>query len=200
MISDLKVGITGGIGAGKSIVSKVFKVLGIPVYDADTRAKWLMNYEQAVKSKIIESFGTKAYKKDELDREFIGAETFHNPDKLKILNAIVHPAVGEDYKQWAESQKSPYTLKEAALIFEAGSYKGLDRIIVVTAPSEIRIARVLRRDAHRSKKDIEAIMVRQWPEEEKIARADYIIKNDGREMILPQILSIDKALKELAGK
>ncbi len=200
MNKPLKIGITGGIGAGKSIISKVFNALGIPVYDADSRAKWLMNNDLRIKSKIIDFLGSEAYKKDELNREYIAGETFANPEKLQQLNEIVHPIVGEDYQIWVSNQKCPYSLKEAALIFEAGSYQDLDKIIVVTAPESLRVDRVLERDKHRSKEDVQAIMNRQWPEEKKIANADFLIKNDGIEMIMPQVLSLDQILRKLTGK
>ncbi len=194
MSSTSMVGITGGIGAGKSIVSKIFQVLGIPVYDADSRAKWLMNHDPALKKKIIGLLGEKAYNREGLDRAWVSSQTFHDREKLDQLNALVHPIVGEDHLSWHRSQKSPYTLKEAALLYEAGSYKQLDKVIVVTAPDELRIRRVMQRDTHRTRADIEAILRNQWPQAKKEKMADYIIKNDGLEMVLPQVLVIHQSL------
>ncbi|XOV92797.1 MAG: dephospho-CoA kinase [Bacteroidota bacterium] len=200
MSKPLKVGITGGIGAGKSIVSKAFHVLGVPIYDADSRAKWLMNHNQELKVKITALFGQQAYNQDGLNRTFIAKETFYNKEKLDVLNRLVHPAVNEDYNSWVSEQKSPYSLKEAALLFETGSYKKLDLIIVVSAPEDLRISRVLARDPHRSKQDIEAIIGKQWPQQKKDEAADYVIRNDDKEMVLPQILSVHQKIMELASQ
>ena len=189
-----KVGITGGIGAGKSIISKIFKLLGIPVYDADSRAKWLMNHESGLKKEIINLFGAEAYTSEGLNRTFIAKQTFNNQSKLEQLNALVHPAVGKDYVDWEKEQKSPYTLKEAALLFEAGSFKDLDLIIVVSAPEELRIERVLKRDTHRTREDIKAIISKQWPQREKEEKANFVIENDGSSLIIPQVLKIHEKI------
>ena len=189
-----KVGITGGIGAGKSIISKIFKLLGIPVYDADLRAKWLMNHESGLKKEIINLFGAEAYTSEGLNRTFIAKQTFNSQSKLEQLNALVHPAVGKDYVYWEKEQKSPYTLKEAALLFEAGSFKDLDLIIVVSAPEELRIERVLKRDTHRTREDIKAIISKQWPQHEKEEKANFVIENDGSSLIIPQVLKIHEKI------
>ncbi|MEQ8555960.1 MAG: dephospho-CoA kinase [Cyclobacteriaceae bacterium] len=189
-----KIGITGGIGAGKSIISRIFKLLGIPVYDADTRAKWLMKHDQELKKGIIRLFGNEAYTQEGLNRTFIAGQTFRDQAKLDQLNGLVHPAVGNDYVKWEMEQESPYTLKEAALLFEAGSYKDLDLIIVVSAPEELRIERVLKRDTHRSRKDIEAIISKQWPQEKKESKADFVIYNNGKSLVIPQVLSIHEKI------
>ena len=140
------IGITGGIGAGKSIVSKVFETLGIPKYDADTRAKWLMNNNQKLVDSIRKLFGNNAYQNGELDRKFIASKAFEDKTLLEQLNQLVHPAVSKDFTEWANQHHTPYLLKEAALIFETGSYKDLDKIITVTAAEPIRIQRVMKRD------------------------------------------------------
>lgn len=189
-----KVGITGGIGAGKSIISKIFKLLGTPVYDADSRAKWLMNHESGLKKEIINLFGAEAYTSEGLNRTFIAKQTFNSQSKLEQLNALVHPAVGKDYVDWEKEQKSPYTLKEAALLFEAGSFKDLDLIIVVSAPEELRIERVLKRDTHRTREDIKAIISKQWPQREKEEKANFVIENDGSSLIIPQVLKIHEKI------
>ena len=195
-----KVGITGGIGAGKSTISKIFKLLGIPVYDADSRAKWLMNHESGLKKEIINLFGVEAYTSEGLNRTFIAKQTFNNQSKLEQLNALVHPAVGKDYIDWEKEQKSPYTLKEAALLFEAGSFKDLDLIIVVSAPEELRIERVLKRDAHRTREDIKAIISKQWPQREKEEKANFVIENDGSSLIIPQVLEIHERILASIGQ
>ncbi len=147
MATSLKIGITGGIGAGKSTVAKVFSVLGIPIYDADTRAKWLMHNDQKLVRSIQSLFGREAYTSGSLNRELLGKVAFSNPEKLIELNALVHPRVATDYEQWTlKNTQQPYTLKEAALLFESGSYKQLHVVIYVAAPEPLRIERVLDRE------------------------------------------------------
>ncbi len=199
MSKPLKVGITGGIGAGKSIVSQIFEVLGIPVYDADSRAKWLMNNDSDIRKAIIHLFGNESYTEGALNRAFIARKTFHNKEKLDELNAIVHPAVGDDYIHWEKAQKSPYSLKEAALLYEAGSYKQLDLVIVVSAPEALRIKRVLKRDPQRTSEDIKAIISKQWPQEKKDSLADFVIFNDDVRLVIPQVLSIHEKIIKLVG-
>ena len=188
----LLIGITGGIGAGKSIVCRVFKSLGTPVYDADTSAKWLMNESPKLKSQIIELFGDKAYSSDGvLNNKFIAGEVFHVKDKLKILNSFVHPAVKQDFEHWVEKHPTEkYVLKEAALLIEAGSYKDLDQLILVTAPKEIRIKRVLERDLHRDREQVLAIIDKQLTDDLKAEKAQHVLVNDGKTMLLPQILGL----------
>lgn len=188
----LLVGITGGIGAGKSIVCRVFKSLGTPVYDADTRAKWLMNQSAELKTKIIQLFGEKAYSSEGiLDNKFIAGEVFHAKEKLKTLNSFVHPAVKQDFEHWVEKhQNEKYVLKEAALLIEAGSYKDLDQLILVTAPKEIRIKRVLERDLHRDRNQVLAIIDKQLADNLKAEKAHHVLVNDGETMLLPQILGL----------
>ena len=188
----LLIGITGGIGAGKSIVCKVFDVLGIPVYDADSRAKQLMVKDALLVDHIKALFGEKAYDDaGKLDNQLIASKVFKDKEKLSQLNSYVHPAVKKDFEKWVDENKNQkYLIKEAALLIEAGSYKSLDKLIVVTAPKDIKIERVLNRDTHRDLEQVEAIMQKQLSDEEKIAKADYILKNDGVEMLLPQILAL----------
>lgn len=191
----LHVGITGGIGAGKTTVCKLFEVLGIPIYYADDRAKWLMENQQELISGIVQLFGTEAYDAQKhLNRSYIAQKAFHNPELLQQLNALVHPAVALDGMEWQQAQSEiPYTLKEAALLFESGSYKLLDKIIVVSAPLELRIQRVMERDGSTREAVLQRIS-RQIPQEEKEARADFIIRNDGISPLIPQVLSIHQKL------
>jgi dephospho-CoA kinase len=192
MHQPVQIGITGGIGSGKSLICQIFHVLGVPVYDADSRAKKLMTTDGILIDQIKKEFGSLSYdEQGVLNREWLGKTVFNQPDKLAKLNSLVHPRVAWDYGLWIQKQNGvKYCLKEAALLFEAGSYQLLDKIIVVTAPDELRIKRVLQRDAHRSKADVERIVKNQMPQEEKIKRADFIIKNDESELIIPHVLKL----------
>lgn len=194
----LKVGITGGIGAGKSLAARVFMILGVPVYDSDSRARGLMNSSPFIKEKILRAFGADAYVNGQLDREVLAQIVFKNPDKLQQLNAIVHPAVAEDFREWASAQVATYVVQEAALIFEVGSQKRLDKVILVTAPEDLRVKRVLERDPHRSADGVKDIMSRQWSEEQKKELANYVIANDESSLLIPQVLKIHEALTTLS--
>lgn len=189
-----QIGITGGIGSGKSLVCKIFQVLGVPVYDADSRAKKLMTTDGILIDQIKKEFGTLSYNEEgTLNRGYISSHVFADPEKLSRLNAMVHPRVASDYEQWtALHADCRYVLKEAALLFESGSYRNLNAIILVTAPEEMRIQRVLMRDTHRTKDEIKNIIKNQLPEQEKIMKADYIIQNDELHLIIPQVLELHK--------
>jgi dephospho-CoA kinase len=195
----LKVGITGGMGSGKTTVCKIFETLGIPTYYADDRAKYLMSNDEGLIEKIKTIFGPDAYQKDQqLNRKYIADIAFKNPQKLKKLNAVVHPAVFKDGEKWHNSQKNvPYTLKEAALLYESGSYKKLDKMITVTAPLEIRIKRILERD-DTTREAILARIENQWSDEKKVTLSDYIIYNDGHLSLIEQVLKIHSQLKIIA--
>ena len=195
----MAVGITGGIGAGKSTVAQVFAILSIPIYYADDRAKWLMANDEGLKTNIIQAFGEDAYTANGvLNRTFLAEKVFSDSANTEIINGMVHPAVGEDFRQWAEQQQSPYVLKEAALLFESGSYKELDKVINVSSPLKIRVARILTRDPHRTLDQVNSIIDKQLPDEEKNERADFVIKNTDSQMIIPQVLDIHKRLLEEA--
>ncbi|MEM6525390.1 MAG: dephospho-CoA kinase [Bacteroidota bacterium] len=190
-MNNLQIGVTGGIGSGKSLICKIFSTLGVPIYDADSRAKWLMNNQKELKAKIKSNFGERAYdEKDEINRGYLADKVFNDSNALDGLNALVHPAVGQDYQAWKEQQKSHYTIKEAALMFESESYKGLDYVVNVSAPEEIRIQRVLKRDTFRSETEIRAIIEKQLPETERIRRSDFVITNDGKQMVISQVLEL----------
>ena len=199
----LRIGITGGIGSGKSIASHLFHALGVPVYDADTRARWVMENNAELRQQLTAAFGPDTYDAaGRLNRPVLAATVFNNPALLAQLNGLVHPHVGTDFECWAGAQAQvghPYVLKEAALLFEAGSYKQLDCIITVFAPLTVRVARVLRRDLHRSTADVLAIMAKQLSEEEKMARADYVLTNDDIQPLLPQVLTLHTAFSALDG-
>lgn len=194
----LQVGITGGIGSGKTTVCRVFEQLGIPVYYADAEAKRLMVEDAELKAGIIQLFGKDAYLKDgQLNRPHIAQQAFGHPGLLQQLNALVHPAVAEDSNRWHKEQReAPYTLKEAALLYESGAHAALDKIITVTAPEALRIQRVVKRDGSKEA-DVRARMDQQMPETEKVKRADFVIYNDGQQLLLPQIQRIHQALIRL---
>lgn len=192
MYQPIQIGITGGIGSGKSLVCRIFHALGVPVYDADSQAKKLMTTDGILIDEIKKEFGSLCYdEKGLLNRELLSKTVFNNPEKLAKLNSLVHPRVAIDYNQWMHEQSgAKYCLKEAALLFEAGSYQLLSKIIVVIAPDELRIKRVLQRDPHRDKITVERIIKNQMPQEEKMMRADFVIKNDETELVVPQVLKL----------
>jgi len=192
----LKVGLTGGIGSGKTTVAQIFEVLSIPVYYADAAARDLMNKDPELKKKIIASFGKDAYKNGELNRAYLGSVVFHDSEKLNLLNSIVHPVTIRDSENWMKNQKTAYAIKEAALIFEAGIEKYLDYVIGVTAPESLRIQRVVERDHVPIQKVLDRVQ-HQMDEKEKISRCDFIIQNDGLQPILPQVLAIHEKLMKV---
>jgi len=192
----IRAGITGGIGSGKSIVCHLFSLLGIPVYNADQRAKLLMEQDEALKEQIRHLTGTESYQQDgKVNRSFMAAQVFNNPDLLKQLNELVHPAVMKDYNIWIKDQRRcPYTLLEAAIMTETGINRELDALIVVDAPESLRISRVRKRD-QRSEAEVKQIISRQWSSEEKIKYASFVIENDDKNLIIPQVLEIDNILR-----
>ncbi len=196
MSNPLQIGITGGIGSGKTLVSKIFACLGIPVYDADSHAKELMTTDGILVSQIKKEFGDLSYLSDgTLNRKYLSEVVFNKQDRLDVLNKLVHPRVGENYTQWVKRHNNKaYVLKEAALLFEAGSYKTLDKIIVVHAPEEVRIKRVMHRDG-RAEQQVREIIRKQMSEEEKLKRADFIIYNDESSLIIPQVLALHNRLR-----
>lgn len=191
--SPFIVGITGGIGSGKSLVCKIFFSLGIPIYDADSRAKWLTNNDQEIRQAVIKNFGDDSFIDSGLNRNYISNIVFNDSVKLNLLNSIIHPAVGNDFKKWVSEQSTSYVIKEAALMFESSSYKQMDSIINVSAPAEIRIKRVQARDSFRTTKEIESIIRKQLSEKERTEKSDYVIKNDGKSMVIHQVLELHQA-------
>ena len=183
------VGLTGGIGSGKSTIAKEFAVLGIAVFNSDEQAKALIANNAQVKERIIAAFGEEAYQNGEYNRAYIAQIVFSNPEKLAILNDIVHPALAKYFKQWAKKQTSPYVLKEAAILFESGSYKDCDYIITVTAPEQLRIARVMARD-HCTEAQVLARMAQQWTDEQRIALSNAVIENIDLESAKEQVKRI----------
>ncbi len=188
----LRVGITGGIGSGKSTVCRIFEILGVPVYYADEAARRLMN-ENPLRNQIIANFGEAAYVGEELNRIWMATQVFNNPEKLALLNSLVHPVTIADADEWMKKQHSPYTLKEAALLFESGSYQYLDYIIGVSAPVELRIARTTTRD-QKSADEIRKRIDRQMDEDEKMNRCDFVLINDEKQLLIPQVIALHQQL------
>ena len=180
------VGLTGGIGSGKSTIAKAFAALGIAVFNSDEQAKALIATDAQVKERIIAAFGEEAYHNGEYNRAYIAQIVFNNSEKLAILNGIVHPALAEYFKRWAKAQTSPYVLKEAAILFESGSYKDCDYIITVTAPEEVRIARVMARD-HCTEAQVRVRMAQQWSDAQRIALSNAVIENIDLESAKEQV-------------
>lgn len=193
----LKIGLTGGIGSGKSTVAGIFKVLGIPVFDADANTKIIMESDATLQTGIRSLFGNDSFIDGRLNRKFIAEIVFRNPEQLEKLNALVHPAAIRAAEAWADKQKSAYVIKEAALFFEAGSAEGMDYIIGVYAPKHIRIKRVMDRDAV-SREAVLDRMNKQIQEEIKMRLCDYVILNDDQHLLIPQVLQLhEQFLKEV---
>jgi dephospho-CoA kinase len=189
----LKIGITGNIGSGKTTVSKIFEVLDIPVFYADYAAKKVMINDPILIDALKSAFGKEAYFDDgTLNRKHIAAIVFNDEAQLAKLNALVHPAVFRAFETWvAQAKNAPYVLKEAALLFESSSFKMCDHTIMVTAPLELRIKRVMQRDGL-ARSEVESREARQFTEEKKIQLADYVIRNDDTELIIPQVMKFHK--------
>ena len=188
------VGITGGIGSGKSVVCSVFRILGIPVYEADREAKKLYQLPEVI-GEVKKNFGEKYFSASGiLDHAKLADLVFKDASALQKINEIIHPYVKKNFRDWKKSYvNKPYVLKEAAILFESGTEKSCDRIITVTAPVEIRIQRVMLRD-RRSREQIAGIIGKQWTDDEKIKRADFVIVNDDSMLVLPQVLKINETL------
>lgn len=191
-----RIGITGGIGSGKTTVCKIFESLGIPVYYADDRAKVLMTENKKLVDEIKKLIGDKSYFEDgSLNRQYIASVVFKNKSKLEQLNSLVHPAVAKDGILWQQSQSVvPYTLKEAALLIESGSFQALDYLITVWAPKETRIQRVIKRD-NITRHEVEARIDKQIPEFEKLRLAQFVIINDGKKSLVQQVQKLHQRFK-----
>ncbi|MCY7309968.1 MAG: dephospho-CoA kinase [Chitinophagaceae bacterium] len=185
----IKVGLTGGIGSGKTTVAKVFETLGIPVYYADDRTKYLMNTDETLKASIIQHFGNDTYKNGELDRKYLAAIVFNNKEKLELLNSLTHPITIRDADEWMKQQTTLYTIKEAALLFESGAAQQLDYIIGVYAPQHIRVKRVVQRD-NLPVEDVMKRISRQIDEEMKMKLCDSVIINNEQQLVIPQVLTL----------
>jgi dephospho-CoA kinase len=187
------VGLTGGIGSGKTTVANYFKELGVPIYIADVEAKALMNRSKVIKRKLIQIFGEDTYENNNLNKAFIAGKIFNDKSLLEQMNSIVHPKVASHFKRWLKKQAAPYVIKEAAIIFENGSYKSLDLTITVVAPENIRIKRVIERDNSTAEK-VEAIIKNQWSDAEKVKLSDFVIENISLEDTKLQVKKIHQEI------
>ncbi|RXK57597.1 dephospho-CoA kinase [Lacibacter luteus] len=194
----LKIGLTGGIGSGKTTVAKVLEVLGVPVYYADDAAKQLMNTNEALKQQLISNFGKETYfENGELNRKHLAAIVFNSKEKLALLNSFVHPATIADAQEWFSKQTAPYVVKEAALLFESGTAEGLDYIIGVTAPLTIRLKRVMNRD-HVPAEEVKRRMANQIDEQLKMKLCDFAVHNNEQQLLLPQVTALHNHLLQKA--
>lgn len=191
----LAIGITGGIGSGKSTVCKVFKLLGVPVFEADLVAKNLINSNAEIRNGLIQHFGKDIYSSDnKINRKMLASLIFNDDLLMENVNRLVHPAVRNEYLKWFKQQNSAYIIHEAAILFESGFYKMMDFTILVSAPEEIRINRVKGRD-NIAPEMVKSRMLKQMPDEEKRKLADFELVNDNKKLLIPQIIEIDKNLK-----
>ncbi|MEN8156998.1 MAG: dephospho-CoA kinase [Bacteroidota bacterium] len=189
-----QVGVTGGIGSGKTMVCSVLEILGVPVYNADREAKCMLNTHPVLREGVIGLLGEEAYRDGKLDRAYVGSRVFGDREMLEKLNTLIHPAVREDFHNWASGYSGvPYVVKEAAILFESGANRLLDLTVLVYAPSDLRIRRVMDRDKV-TREDVKKRMMHQMDDEEKRILADEIILNDGREMLIPQIVALHEKI------
>lgn len=192
MQAPLQIGVTGGIGSGKSVVCQVFQSLGAPVYEADERAKWLTEHDPILKADIKRILGSSAYDAaGHYNRAWVASQVFANPELLATLNGVIHPRVFADTAAWVyQQQGKPYVIKEAAIMKAAGDHNTLDKVIVVQAPVALRVERIHKRDPHRSEAEIRNIIARQVSDEERLKLADYVLDNDESQLLLPQIVQL----------
>lgn len=185
------VGITGGIGSGKTTICQIFEEMGVPVYYADSRAKELM-VQEPLRGRILQAFGKKAYNGNKLNRTYLAKQVFGSKAQLSVLNGLVHPAIADDFEEWLEQNKSAdYVLKEAAILFESGAYHAVDITVLVIAPEKVRVERVMKRDGI-TEEEVLQRMANQWTQERKVKLADHIINNDGAHLLIPQVLELHK--------
>jgi dephospho-CoA kinase len=198
----LRIGITGGIGSGKSTVAAIFEILGMPVYYADLRARQLMEDDPVLKSAIIHEFGEACYENGRLNRQYLSSIAFSDPDAIRRLNELIHPLTISDSAEWMkihELEGKAYCLKEAALIFESGSHKELDHVIGVESPESLRIERAMKRDKT-NEEQIRLRMSRQMSETEKLGLCDFILVNDEKRLLIPQVLELHEKLLSIAAR
>jgi len=195
-----KVGVTGGIGSGKSIVCNVFQHLGIPVYQADTEARRIMGEDESIRTRLVTYFGGEVFKDRQLNRKYLADRIFSDPDARKFVNSLVHPAVRADFTSWVQSRSgTSYVIEEAALLFETGAWKELDYNILIEAAIETRIERIIRRDGL-ERADVMNRMASQMDAGQGREMADFVISNDINDFLIPQVLKVDKIIRELALK
>lgn len=191
----LKIGITGGIGSGKSMICHFFATLGIPVFNADLEAKRIMNESSLVRSKMMMNFGKDIYLPNRtIDRKKLADLIFNSPSLIQKVNGIIHPEVRNYFFEWCKQQQTPYIIHDAAILFESGFHEMMDFTILITAPEQERIERVAKRD-HITAEKVKERISKQWTDEEKIKLADIVIKNDNQELIIPQLIELDKKFR-----
>lgn len=190
-----KVGVTGGIGSGKSLVCKIFQNLDIPVYEADTRAKKLIAEDPEIRKELIKQFGQKIFRNAELDRKFLADRIFSDSDARSRVNRLVHPKVREDFRRWLDRQAGPYAIEEAALLFESGAWKEMDLNILVMAREETRIERIMKRDGI-SRREVLARLASQIDPDEAAKLADIRMLNDDDTFLIPQVLEADRIIRK----
>lgn len=191
----IKVGIAGGIGSGKSTICQFFTLLGIPVFEADVEAKRLINTSETIRHKLTAEFGRNIYLPNQvIDRKKLAGLIFNSPSLLTKVNQIVHPEVRNYFFEWCEKQQSPYVVQEAAIMFESGFYKLMDYTVLVTAPESERIARVMKREGSTAE-SVKARIDKQWKDERKAELANFVINNDNKELVLPQLVELDKQFR-----
>jgi dephospho-CoA kinase len=202
MKQPICIGVTGGIGSGKSTICKIFNTLGVLSYNADSRAKAILNSDAILKEQIKDVFDAYAYDEEgNLNRTHIAKMAFSMPEKLARLNELVHPRVAADFEKWTEEhQAEHYVIKEAALMFETGSYKGLDKVILVSAPQLLRLKRVLARDPQKTEADVLQVMANQMSEDEKIKMADYVINNQEQQLVIPTVLRLHAMFSKMRAR
>jgi len=193
----LKIGLTGGIGSGKTTVAKIFELLSVPVYYADEASRRLYHTNKELMSALKKHFGEDVYTNDQLNRSKLAAIVFNDPAKLELLNSLVHPLTIKDAEEWMQTQNVPYIIKEAALLFEAGSAKGLDFVIGVSAPEKLRIQRVMDRDGIK-KEEVLTRINRQMDDKTKMSLCDFVIKNDEEELVIPKVLALHEKFMEMS--
>ncbi len=195
----LKVGLTGGIGSGKSIVSKIFSILGVHVFHSDEVSRELMDHDPEIIKKVSAIFGNDIYRNGVVDRKTISEAVFTDKKALEKLNAVIHPAVQKAFSGWLEGCiNAPYIIKESAIIFESGTDRELDYVIMVSAPEALRASRVIERDGT-SKEEVVRRMRNQMNDTERATRSDEIIFNDGKQLVIPQVIELHKKLMQRAG-
>lgn len=194
-----RVGLTGGIGSGKTTVARILETLGVPLYYADDAAKTIMNTDAGLKDQIISHFGEASYVAGELQRKYLADIVFSNPEKLALLNSLIHPVTIRHSEEWFLRQTTPYAVREAALIFESGASENLDFIIGVYAPKQIRLQRVIKRDGLTAD-EVQKRMNRQINEEMKMKLCDAVIRNDEQQLVIPQVMGLHEQLMEIAAE
>lgn len=193
----LRIGLTGGIGSGKTTVAKIFELLNVPLYYADEASKRLYHTDKDLIAQIKKNFGEDVYTEEQLNRSKLAAIVFNDPSKLELLNNLVHPPTIRDAQEWMEKQTAPYAIKEAAVLFESGSASGLDYVIGVSAPAHLRIKRAMDRDGV-TREQVLSRAARQMDEEIKMRLCDFLIVNNEQELVIPQVMELHGKLLEMA--